>query len=63
LTLETVPAQAAQFTTEPGSAEHGFSLHADLHCAGNQRNPLERLCRYIARPAIANERLERNRAG
>lgn len=29
----------------------------------NQRNKLERLCRYITRPAIANERLTRNRSG
>ena len=28
-----------------------------------QRNELERLCRYITRPAIANERLSRNRKG
>ena len=29
----------------------------------DQRKELEQLCRYIARPAIANERLKRNRAG
>ena len=28
-----------------------------------KRKELERLCRYITRPAIANERLRRNRAG
>jgi len=28
-----------------------------------KRKELERLCRYITRPAIANERLKRNRAG
>jgi hypothetical protein len=33
-------------------------------CAGApQRQQLEQLCRYITRPAIANERLKRNRAG
>jgi hypothetical protein len=63
LTLKTVPTQAGQSTTELCATEHGFSLHADVRCAANQRNQLERLCRYIARPAIANERLERNRAG
>ena len=31
-------------------------------CA-DQRKELEQLCRYITRPAIANERLKRNRAG
>jgi hypothetical protein len=29
----------------------------------DQRKELEHLCRYITRPAIANERLKRNRAG
>jgi hypothetical protein len=29
--------------------------------AAHQRKELERLCRYITRPAIANERLKRNR--
>lgn len=44
-------------------AEHGFSLHADVRCVTHQRKQLERLCRYITRPAMANERLKRNRAG
>ena len=42
---------------------HGFSLHAGVRCAMNQRKELEQLCRYITRPAIANERLTRNSAG
>ena len=29
----------------------------------DQRKELKHLCRYITRPAIANERLKRNRAG
>jgi hypothetical protein len=29
----------------------------------DQRKELEHLCRYITHPAIANERLKRNRAG
>jgi hypothetical protein len=32
-------------------------------CAAHERKKLERLCRYITRPAIANERLVINRAG
>jgi hypothetical protein len=39
---------------------HGFSLHAAVRCGAHQRKELERLCRYITRPAIANERLSRN---
>ena len=39
---------------------HGFSLHAAVRCGADQRTQLERLCRYITRPALANERLSRN---
>jgi hypothetical protein len=35
----------------------GFSLHAKVRIEGHDRPGLERLCRYIARPAIASERL------
>jgi len=38
-------------------------LHAGVRCAMNQRKELERLCRYITRPVIANERLTRSAAG
>jgi hypothetical protein len=34
---------------------HGFSLHAGMRWGAHQRKELERLCRYITRPAIANE--------
>ena len=42
---------------------HGFSLHAGVRCGAHQRERLERLCRYITRPAIANGRLGRDDAG
>jgi len=35
----------------------GFLLHAKVAIEGHDRAGLERLCRYIARPAIASERL------
>jgi hypothetical protein len=38
---------------------HGFSLHAGVRCGAHQRKELERLCRYITRPAIANDRQPR----
>jgi Putative transposase len=41
----------------------GFSLHAAVRWGADQRQQLEHLCRYITRPAIANERLKRNGAG
>ncbi len=43
--------------------EQGFSLHAEVCCAAHQRKKLEHLCRYITRPAIANERLTLSQAG
>jgi hypothetical protein len=42
---------------------HGFSLHAGVRIAADDRRGLEQLCRYITRPAISNERLSVNRAG
>ena len=63
LSLQTVPSRAAD-PTQPGCVNaHGFSLHAGVRCAAHQRQELERLCRYITRPAIASERLKRNQAG
>ena len=41
----------------------GFSLHAGVHCAAEDRKGIEQLCRYITRPAISNERLSINREG
>ena len=35
----------------------GFSLHADVRVSGCNRERLEKLIRYAARPAIATERL------
>ena len=35
----------------------GFSLHADTYCGPHQRQKLERLCRYITRPALSHKRL------
>ncbi len=63
LTLQSVPSFDAQDTQQRCANEQGFSLHADVRCAMNQRDKLEQLCRYIARPAIANERLKLNSNG
>jgi len=35
----------------------GFSLHAKVEIAAHDRDGLERLCRYLARPPLATERL------
>ena len=38
--------------------ESGFNLHADVWIDARDRSRLERLCRYILRPALATGRLE-----
>jgi Putative transposase len=52
----------APFVTLAGArcaAQDGFTLHAGVHISGSDRERLERLCRYMARPAVASERLSR----
>ena len=34
--------------------EQGFSLHAAVRCAADDRHALEQLCRYITRPVLTN---------
>jgi hypothetical protein len=36
----------------------GFNVHANVRVGANDRDGLEHLCRYLARPPIANERLQ-----
>ena len=36
---------------------NGFSLHAGVNCEGHQKHKRERLCRHIARPAVATPSL------
>src|SRR3954466_2786557 len=45
------------------SARSSNACAAAVRYGAHQRKELERLCRYITRPAIANERLKRTRAG
>jgi hypothetical protein len=42
---------------------HGFSLHAGVWAGANDRKKLEPICRYIARPAVSNERIELSECG
>jgi len=62
--LQTVPPKP-----EP-AADHaqvtklnGFSLHAGVAARADQRDKIERLCRYIARPAISEQRLSLTPSG
>jgi hypothetical protein len=41
----------------------GFSLHANTGIPAGDRDRLERVVRYITRPAVANDRLEMNEEG
>ncbi|MCE2692604.1 MAG: transposase, partial [Rubrivivax sp.] len=41
----------------------GFSLHAAVRVEARDRKRLEQLCRYITRPALADERVQLNAAG
>ena len=63
LSLRTVAGRDEKTTAALCADAHGFSLHAGVRCGAHQRKELERLCRYITRPAIANERLTRDGAG
>jgi hypothetical protein len=42
---------------------NGFSLPAGVGCEGHQKNKRERLCRYIARSAVATPRLSLSSTG
>jgi hypothetical protein len=41
----------------------GFSLHAGVACKGGERKKLERICRYISRASLSEERLSQNAKG
>ena len=63
LSLRTVPGRDEKATAGLCANAHGFSLHAGVRCGADQRKELERLCRYITRAAIANERLKCDGSG
>lgn len=44
-------------------SDTGFELHADGHIPVHDRAALERLCRYLARPPIAEDRLVKRQDG
>jgi hypothetical protein len=55
-TLQTLP---ASIESEYGQLANtsGFSLHAGVFADADEPDKLERLCRYISRPAISEQRL------
>jgi ribosomal protein S27E len=58
-TLQLLPARPPEEAGDPSGAVRagGFSLHAGIAIAPQQRGKLERLCRYVSRPPVASERL------
>jgi hypothetical protein len=55
-TLQTLPAKPDAPRREVAEAS-GFSLHAGIAAKPSQRDKLERLARYVARPPVATEPL------
>ncbi len=55
-TLQTLPASDELFDDGAGKMG-GFSLHAGVAARADERKKLERLCRYISRPAVSEQRL------
>ena len=63
-TLQSLPVCQSDnpFSSSVGEVA-GFSLHAGVATKANERTKLERLCRYITRPAISTKRLSMTRNG
>jgi len=63
-TLQTLPDVGSDnlFSNSVGKIA-GFSLHAGVATKANERAKLERLCRYITRPAVSTKRLSLTRNG
>jgi hypothetical protein len=64
--IEPREAEAADADPEASARvpQHGgMSLHADVAVPARDRRRLERLCRYVARPPLASERLEERSDG
>ena len=61
LTLRAMPKLQKQ---KPFLSQYsGFSLHAGIYCPAHDRKKRERLCRYISRPSLSEERLSLNAQG
>ncbi|MDN5938380.1 MAG: IS91 family transposase [Salinisphaera sp.] len=62
MTLQTLPAEDPPFGEGTGQVS-GFSLHAGVAARADQRDKLERLCRYISRPAVSEKRVSLTSGG
>jgi hypothetical protein len=62
-TLQTLPPREELPSEDRLARASGFSLHAGVSVNGGERTKLEHLVRYVARPAVAVERLALTPAG
>jgi hypothetical protein len=63
LVLKTMPDGDHSAGSGLVAKNSGFSLHAGVATSANEREKLEKICRYIARPAVSEERLSTNVRG
>ena len=63
LSLQTVPAKENPRQDKHLAKYSGFSLHAGVSTKANERKKLERICRYISRPSVSEDRLSINNKG
>ncbi len=63
MTLKSAPDSDHQAQHGLVAKNSGFSLHTGVATKANERDKLERICRYIARPAVAESRLSINDKG
>ena len=61
LTLQTVPRVSPdnKFLAKAS----GFSFHAGVACKSDEQKKRERICRYISRPSLSEDRLSLNARG
>jgi len=62
-TLQILPARTDECDARQVANAAGFSLHAGVATEADERQKLERLCRYIARPAVSTARLSLTNQG
>lgn len=60
--MQTLPTSGDPFGDGIGKVA-GSSLHAGVAARADERKKLERLCRYISRPAVSEKRLSLTRGG
>jgi hypothetical protein len=63
LVLKTMPETDHNSNSGLVAKSSGFSIHAGVATKAHERDRLEKICRYIARPAVAEERLSTNSRG